>query len=92
MRSQTREGGAAAEEGAFLSGEAQRFPSRVSYLEVGKGANPPLRLKQEDRGHLFSAWEELRIKEETGKPSRGPGSWLERMSLSPGPAKKDQAE
>ena len=88
-----RGGAAAREEGAFLSGEAQRFPSRVfTSLEAGKGANSPLRLKQEVRTSVLS----LGGAENQGgngcPPCGGPGSWLERVSLSPGPAKKDQKE
>lgn len=80
---------------AFLSGEAQRFPSRVSAsLEAAKGANPACRFGQEARTSVpAQAQEGPRTKEETCVHLvGGPWSWLESACLSPGPVKKDQKE
>lgn len=86
--------GAEAREGrAFLSGEAQRFPSRVSAsLEAAKGANPPLRLRQEARTSVRSSGGAENQGGSGCPPCRGSGSWLEGVCLQPDAAKKDQDE
>lgn len=86
-----RRGRSLGRERAFLSGEAQRVPSRVfTSLEAAKGANPPLRLGQEARTSVPSSGGAEKQGGNGCPPCGGPGSWLERVCLSPGPAKKDQ--
>lgn len=88
-----RGGAEARKESAFLSGEAQRFPSRVSAsLEAAKGANPAHRLGKEARTSVPSSGGAENQGGNECPPCRGPGSWLQRMCLSSGPAKKDQKE
>lgn len=86
-------GGAGARERAFLSGEAQRFPSRISAsLEAAKGANPAPRLRQEARTSVPSSGGAGSRAGSGCPPGGGPGGWLQRVRQSPGPAKKEQKE
>lgn len=85
--------GSCGAERASLSGEAQRFPSRVSAsLEAAKGANPPLRLGQEAGTSVPSPGGAENQGGNGCPPRGGPGSWLDLVCPSPGPARKGQKE
>lgn len=89
-----QKGGAEArEERAFLSGEAQRFPSRApASLKAAKGANPAHMLGQE-AGTSVPSSGGAEDQRGSGCPPRGGlEHWPTYVCLSPGPAKEAQRE
>lgn len=89
-----QKGGAEArEERAFLSGEAQRFPSRApASLKAAKGANPAHMLGQE-AGTSVPSSGGAEDQGGSGCPPRGGlEHWPAYVCLSPGPAEEAQRE